>query len=308
MIVDSLLIAAGLVLLFAGGESLVRGAVALAHRLALSSLVIGLVVVGFGTSMPELLVSVQAALSGSPDIAVGNVVGSNISNILLILGIAAVLFPIAIPSNGIARDLFIMTAVAAIMLVIGWQGDISRPIGALMLATLVAYLFTIYTIDRNRDIGDDEQTDIPMAPWKMAGFLIFGLGALFLGADLLVDGATRIARDFGVAEAVIGLTVVAIGTSLPELATAVVAAFRKHSDVALGNVVGSNIFNILGILGITAMVAPVSVADQIATFDIPVMLGISVALAALMLLLGRIGRVTGAAMLAGYVIYVVVLF
>jgi cation:H+ antiporter len=236
MLLDLVLLATGLGLLLLGGEWLVRGAVALAGRFGLPPLLIGLTVVGFGTSMPELLVSLQAARVGSPDIAVGNVVGSNIANILLILGVAAVISPVAARIPGLNRDLLMMTAVAVLTLALGWFGLVSRVFGFAMVAVLLVYLTTIYLLDRNnpQEDQDDAATDLPL--WRTLLSLFGGLAGLFIGADLLVDTATKIARDFGISEAVIGLTIVAIGTSLPELATSVVAAFRKQSQVALGNV------------------------------------------------------------------------
>jgi cation:H+ antiporter len=308
MLLDLVLLATGLGLLLLGGEWLVRGAVALAGRFGLPPLLIGLTVVGFGTSMPELLVSLQAARVGSPDIAVGNVVGSNIANILLILGVAAVISPVAARIPGLNRDLLMMTAVAVLTLALGWFGLVSRVFGFAMVAVLLVYLTTIYLLDRNnpQEDQDDAATDLPL--WRTLLSLFGGLAGLFIGADLLVDTATKIARDFGISEAVIGLTIVAIGTSLPELATSVVAAFRKQSQVALGNVVGSNIFNILAILGITAIIIPVPIAAQISGFDIPLMLAVTVFIAALIFVRGRIDRIAGIAMLMAYGAYMVWLY
>ncbi len=307
MLIDVVLLVVGLVLLFAGGEGLVRGAVSLANRLHLSPLVIGLTVVGFGTSTPELLVSLKAAMHGSPDIAIGNVVGSNTANILLILGIAALISPMVVRVSGLARDLAVMTLAAAAALAFGFLGGVERIGGALMFAALVVYL-AYAAIAGRRDGVPVADLPIQLTGWKEALLIVGGLAALMFGADTLVNSATRIARDFGVSEAVIGLTIVAIGTSLPELATSIVAALRRHSEVAIGNVVGSNIFNIFGILGVTAMVKPVQIAPEIARFDIPLMLGLSLALAVLMLAFGRISRLIGAVFLAAYAAYVAFLF
>lgn len=297
----------GLVLLFFGGEALVRGGVSLAHRVGLSPFVIGLTVIGFGTSTPELLVSVQASLAGAPDISIGNVVGSNIANILLILGVSACITPMALKFVQLSRDLFIMIAAALIMLALGYYGMIDRFAGVAMLAMLAAYLLYIGKIAPRDDVAADNVVQ-SMKGWKEAVTIVGGLVALMLGADLLVDSSTTIARAFGISEAVIGLTIVAVGTSLPELATSVIAAFRRHADVAIGNVIGSNIFNILGILGVTALLKPVNITSQIANIDIPLMLTVSVALAVFAHLFTSLGRAAGAGFLVAYFAYLVYLF
>ncbi|MDF1607240.1 calcium/sodium antiporter [Hoeflea sp. YIM 152468] len=308
MVLQFLALAAGLALLTGGAEYLVRGAISLANRLGMPPLLIGLTVVGFGTSMPELLVSLQAALSGSPAIAVGNVVGSNTANILLILGVAAMISPIAARIPNLNRDLVMMLMAALVILGLGYWGVATFWSGLAMFAALVGYLAWVTHSDRQRMTEEEAELALKIAGWKEALFIVGGLAALFLGADMLIDAATVIARSFGISEAVIGLTIVAIGTSLPELATSVVAAFRRHAEVALGNVVGSNIFNILGTLGITAMVVPVPIEHSMASFDIPFMLAVSVALIALVLIAGRISRGAGIAMVALYASYIIWLF
>jgi cation:H+ antiporter len=308
MLFNLLSLGAGLVLLTFGADYLVRGAISLANRLGMPPLLIGLTVVGFGTSMPELLVSLQAALGGAPAIAVGNVVGSNTANILLILGVAAAISPIAARIPNLKRDLVMMLVAAVVMLGLGFWGVVNFWLGLTSFAVLAAYLAWVTHTDRRRMTEEEAELVVKFAGWKEAVFIVGGLGALFIGADLLIDAATAIARGFGISEAVIGLTIVAVGTSLPELATSVVAAFRRHAEVALGNVVGSNIFNILGILGITAMVIPVPVETSMASFDIPFMLAVSLALVALILATGRISRGAGVAMVAAYTGYVAWLF
>lgn len=308
MLMNILMLAAGLALLTFGADYLVRGAISLANRLGMPPLLIGLTVVGFGTSMPELLVSLQAALGGAPAIAVGNVVGSNIANVLLIIGLAAVISPIAARIPNLGRDLVMMLVAGAIMLSLGYLGSIGFWSGLAMIVTLAGYLTWVTYTDRRKTDTADEELIIKLASRKEAVFILCGLAGLFIGADLLVNAATLIAREFGISEAVIGLTVVAVGTSLPELATSVVAAFRRHSEMALGNVVGSNIFNILGILGLTAVAVPVSVDASIAGFDIPFMLGVSLAFSALIMVLGRIGRLAGLVMLVVYAGYLTWLF
>jgi cation:H+ antiporter len=309
MLSNLLLLAAGLVLLTLGADYLVRGAISFANRLGMPPLLIGLTVVGFGTSMPELLVSLQAALDGAPAIAVGNVVGSNIANILLILGLAAADFANSGgDSESEARHLVMMLFAAVVMLGLGYLGLIGFMTGLAMFTLLAAYLAWVTYTDRRRMSDEEAELVVKLAGWKEALFIAGGLVGLFAGANLLIDAATSIAREFGISEAVIGLTIVAVGTSLPELATSVVAAFRRQAEIALGNVVGSNIFNILGILGLTAVVVPVPVEPSMASFDIPFMLGVSLALVALILLAGRIGRIAGVAMLAIYTGYVAWLF
>lgn len=312
---DLLLVTSGLILLFLGGEGLVRGSVALAERLGISKLLIGLVIVGFGTSTPELLVSVNAALDGAPEIALGNVVGSNIANILLIVGLAAVITPIFGWERTAVREAIVasLVSLAALGLVLGTV--ISRTEGIVLLVLMVAYLLSSYWLER-RDRKSkafqheaEEFEDIPLRrPWLAPLLAVGGIGALVFGADLLVEGAVNIARDFGVPDAVIGLSLVAVGTSLPELATAIIAAVRRHSDVVLGNVIGSNIFNILAILGITVVIQPIEVTARFREIDAPVMLGSALLLLAVLFATKTIGRVAGALMLAGYAIYMAFLF
>lgn len=300
---DYLLVALGLAGLFLGGEFLVRGSVALARGFAISPLLIGLTVVGFGTSTPELLVSVDAAWRGLPDIALGNVVGSNIANILLIVGIAALVWPISVAGASLRRDLAVMLAAALALLPFFLAGGISRLAGGVLVAALALYLFAAYRAGRNAP--EPEAEDGPsLSTAKALGIIVIGLIVLMAGARFLVDGAVAIARDYSMSEAFIGLTIVAVGTSLPELATSLVAAFRRQSDIAIGNVVGSNIFNILGILGITALVAPISVSERFLAFDLPVMIGASLVLAVMLLARPRIGRLSGLALLLGYALYV----
>jgi cation:H+ antiporter len=312
---DLLLVAVGLVLLFLGGEGLVRGSVAIAERLGISKLLIGLVIVGFGTSTPELLVSVNAALGGTPEIALGNVVGSNIANVLLIVGVAAVITPILGWERTAVREALVATLVslAAFALV---QGEvITRIEGIAMLVVLAGYLFSSYWLEkRDRKAKTfeheaEEFEDIPISrPWLAPVLALGGIVALVFGADMLVKGAVNIARDFGVPDAVIGLSLVAIGTSLPELATAIVAAIRRHSDVVLGNVIGSNIFNILATLGVTVVIQPIEVSARFREIDTPVMLGAALLLLGLLFATSRISRIWGGLMLAAYAAYMVLLF
>ena len=299
---DWVILLGGLVGLLFGGEALVRGSVGIARRLAIAPLLIGLTVVGFGTSTPELLVSVDAALRGVPDIAIGNIVGSNIANILLIVGLSALVWPIRVLGGTLRRDTGVMMAAALVLIPVFWLGAIGRLSGAVLVAGLIAYLVWAYL---RPGAGKAEDDPSPMVPlWQSALWVAVGLVALMLGARLLVDGAVSIARGYGVSEAFIGLTIVAVGTSLPELATSLIAALRRQSEIAIGNIVGSNIFNVFGILGVTAVIAPIPVAPRFLTFDLPVMIAVSLVLTGLLLTRQVIGRWVGVALLAGYAAYV----
>ena len=300
---DYVFLVAGLVGLFLGGEALVRGSLGIARRMAISPLLIGLTVVGFGTSMPELLVSVDAALRGVPDIALGNIVGSNIANILLIGGVAALIWPITVIGATLRRDTAVMVAAAAALVPLFMLGQVSPVAGAALLAGLIAYLVWAYR-QPSETLTEADDTPAPSSVVVSGLWVLAGLVALMAGARFLVDGAVSIARGYGISEAFIGLTIVAVGTSLPELATSLVAALRRQSEIAIGNIVGSNIFNILGILGVTALITPIPVAARFLTFDVPILLGVSIGFAALLLTRPVIGRGIGMAMLAGYAVYV----
>ena len=296
-------IVAGLIGLFFGGEALVRGSVGIAKRLGMSSLLIGLTVVGFGTSTPELLVSVQAALDDVPAIAIGNIGGSNIANILLIGGLTCLVWPIRVSGATLKRDAGVMIAAAMVLVPIFMTGQIGRLTGFLLLAGLIGYLVWAY-LQPGDAAEDDVDGAVPKSIPVSVLWVVGGLVVLIFGARFLVTGATNIARDFGLSEAFIGLTIVAVGTSLPELATSIIAAFRKQSEIAIGNIVGSNIFNVLGILGVTALIAPIPVEARFLTFDLPVMIAASVLFAVLLLTRPIVGRVLGVGLLILYVVYV----
>jgi cation:H+ antiporter len=307
------LIAAGFAGLILGGELLVRGAVTLAQTFRVSPLVIGLTLVGFGTSTPELVTSLQAAFVGSPGIAVGNVVGSNTANILLILGLTALLRPIAVNSQVLQRDGTVMLLAAFICLAVVLSGVLSRLAGIGCLTALALYLIGTLWLERRRsslEIQDDLPSlqGILSKPWAAAALLGVGLLITIAAARLLVIGAISLATDVGMSETVIGLTVVAVGTSLPELITSLVAARRGQSDMALGNIVGSNIFNVLGILGATALVHPIPVPAAIANLDIWVMLAATVILIIMCATGRRISRREGGVLLTAYFAYTAVLF
>ncbi|QKE62131.1 calcium/sodium antiporter [Aquipseudomonas campi] len=280
---------AGLVLLVAGAEVLVRGAAKLAAQFGIPPLIIGLTVVAFGTSAPETAVSVQAALNGSGDLAIGNVVGSNIANVLLILGVTALIAPLLVSRQLIRLDVPIMIGASLVTYALAYDGSLSRLDGALLFAGILAYTgFLIISSRREKKAeGGDEFEDEyglhePAKPYAWVinlGLIIAGLVLLVSGSNFLVEGAVQMARALGMSELVIGLTVVAIGTSLPELATSVMAAIKGERDIAVGNIVGSNIFNLLCVLGLASLVSPsaIPVAANALAFDFPVMIAVAVA-------------------------------
>ena len=304
-----LLLLAGLVLLTFGADVLVKGASSLAGSLGISPLIIGLTVVAFGTSAPEMSVSVSSAFKGSAEIAVGNVVGSNIFNVLFILGVSAIAASLVVQKQLVRFDIPIMIYASFIVLLMSIDAQISRFDGLLLFAGIIAY--TVFLIKEARregvlvvEGGDDIAPPQPL--WKNIILIVVGLVMLVVGSQWLVDGALEIAKYFGLSELVIGLTIVAAGTSLPELATSVMASLKGERDIAIGNIVGSNIFNIGAVLGLSSIVAPqgLSVTGTLLTIDIPVM--ILVALVCLPVLLSNytITRTDGVAFLACYVVYV----
>ena len=281
-----LLVGLGLLILLLAGDALVKGAVNLALRIGIPALIVSLTIVAFGTSAPELLISVKAAIEGVPGIAMGNVVGSNTANILLVLGIPAMLATMHTHNCDTRKSYMQMIAASVLFIALAFTGSFTWVSGVVLLGALVLFMgLAARDAQAHRKAGqtaedDDapEGADPNMPWWRILGFLALGLVGLPLGADLLVDNAVIIARDFGISETVIGLTLVAIGTSLPELATTVMAALRRQADVALGNVIGSNIFNLLGIIGVASLVAPIPVAPEFLSYDLWVMLGASLLL------------------------------
>jgi cation:H+ antiporter len=307
----------GLVLLTLGGEALVRGALAAAKRLGVSPLLAGLVIVGFGTSAPELVVSLKAVLSGEPDIAMGNVVGSNVANMLLILGVSALIMPLAINIQSLRRDGLTLLAAKLMFIVLASLGGLSRIDGLLMLACLVAYLVWAYRTERDdltspeaefHKAESEEREGLPMSIPLTLLAIVGGFLMLVGGADRFLLGAVGLGRAFGVPEAVIGLTLVAVGTSLPELAVSIVAAIRRHADVAVGNIIGSCIFNLLCILGISSTVMPIPLEGRLLHIDQWVMLGVTLLLLVFLFFGLRLSRMKGAALLAVYVAYMFSLF
>ncbi len=299
--------AAGLAMLYFGGEWLIRGASALASRMGISALAIGLTVVAFGTSTPELVVSLDAALSDANDISVGNVVGSNIANIALILGFAAMLRPASVVAKVVRVDSPIMLVVSLVLIGVMFDGQASRVEGGFLVLGLLSYTgFTFWEAHRESEVVQQEFASV--APEVRAGGLVavglifLGLTLLVVGGHLLVTSAVRLATLIGISQAAIGLTIVAVGTSLPELATSVIASLRGQGDIAIGNVVGSNIFNILGILGVTAIVQPLRLG-AISWRDLAVMAALAALLPMLLGIRRRLGRAEGGLLFAGYLLY-----
>lgn len=315
------MIVVGLLLLFIGGEFLVRGSVQISKHLGISTILIGVIVVGFGTSTPELLVSIKASLTGESDIALGNIVGSNIANILLILGLASVITPIVCDDKAIKRDSFAVLISSILLIIFSYFQIINRIEGLIMFSCLIMYLIYSYKMEKKdkalaiiskfvKTAHEQEAKEfIDGMSFSVSLFVsISGIIMLFFGADFLVQGASSIARKLGISEAVIGLSLVAVGTSLPELATAISASIKKNSDVVIGNVLGSNLFNILGILGITSLIKPINVNTQIADFDIPFTLGISIFSLFMIFLFKKFDRMIGAILLISYVFYITFMY
>jgi len=311
---DVLLFLFGLVLLVVGAEALVRGASRLALSVGISPLVVGLTVVAFGTSAPELAVSVQSAIAGRADLALGNVVGSNIFNVLFILGVSALIVPLLVARQLVRQEVPVMIGVSLLLLALALDGRLGRGDGALLLGLLVVYTaFLIYQSRRQNQGGDVGLPDEALAsspgwesrPAAQLLLIAAGLGSLVLGATWLVDSAVRFAQYLGVSELVIGLTIVAAGTSLPEVATSIIAALRGQRDIAVGNVVGSNVFNILGVLGLSSVVSQtgIAVAPSVLAFDLPVMIAVALACLPIFFTGNLIARWEGALFLGLYAAY-----
>ncbi|MGL5668661.1 MAG: calcium/sodium antiporter [Shewanella sp.] len=303
----ALSIIGGFIILTLGAEALVRGASSIALRLGITPLVIGLTIVAFGTSAPELAVSVKSALAGNSGIALGNVIGSNIANIGLILAITALIRPIQVQSQMVRRDIPLMILASMLFWGLLLDGELSLIDGVILLSLLVGYLVFSYFSAKNTTDADGEIIEEgPKNPLLSVAFIIVGIGMLVGGGILFVNGAVDLAKVFGVSEVIIGLTIVAIGTSMPELVTSVLAALKGESDIAIGNIVGSNIFNILGILGVTAVVYPVS-GLGFQPLDFIVMLALAVVILPFAWSGLRIGRREGATLLIAYLGYMVYL-
>ncbi|MEM8700344.1 MAG: calcium/sodium antiporter [Pseudomonadota bacterium] len=331
MLFDYISLAGGLVVLIIAGDVLVRGSVGVAQRLGIPNLVIGLTIVAFGTSAPELVISLKAALEDAGGIAIGNVVGSNIANVLLVLGMPALIAATPCGEDGATRNAMFMVAVTVVFIGLCFFTPIGLTAGIVLLVLLAMFL-TASTITARRhrkeqrsisaasagaavadaELVDDDTLDdvedVPDSPWIALVYIVLGLVGLPLGAHFTITGATDIASHWGVSEAVIGLTVIALGTSLPELATTVMAAIRQHGAVAIGNVIGSNIFNLLAIIGITAVVVPIDVPPEVLKLDVWVMLACAVLLAVLSAFRICLGKISGLAMTAAYMLYIATVY
>ncbi|MFH1851742.1 MAG: calcium/sodium antiporter [Candidatus Neomarinimicrobiota bacterium] len=298
MIHSLLMLVAGGVLLYYGAEWMVRGGSRLAGKLGVSPLVIGLTVVAFGTSLPELMVSLVAAINGKEAIAIGNVVGSNIANVGLVLGLSSLIFPITVVYRTIGRELWIYLGVAIVFILFCYDGMIERWEGILLFSGLIAYVWM--HIKYPPDCVEEPETNFGTIPRNIL-ILLLGISLLTFGADLFVRGAVAVATQMGISEIVIGMTVVALGTSLPELATSVVAAFRKQSGISIGNIVGSNLFNILSVIGLVSIIRPLQVDPAILNLELPLMLAFGVALFPIARMVQPIPRPATAVLLISYI-------
>jgi cation:H+ antiporter len=317
MLVPALLLVLGIVFLIIAGDWMVRGAAALARHWGVPALIVGLTIVAFGTSAPELVVGVQAVMQGAGELAAGNVIGSNIANVLLALGLPALIMAIPTNMTGVARNTFICLFATVLFIALAF---INNPLamwqGGILFGGIVVYLLYMFRLSK-AGIHDpilDEMTEIeegedglPTKVWVSFAYVFIGIAGLVIGGKLIVDNSVLIAAQMGISETIIGLTIVAIGTSLPEIATVVVASYRGHSEVAIGNVLGSNVFNLFAVMGATALTGPVPIERQLLTFDVWVMLASSMALLVFVLRRQPIGKKTGVIFVIGYVLYMLAL-
>jgi len=314
MLIDISLIVIGLILLIAGGEFLVKGAVGISVKAKLSKLVIGMTVVSFGTSTPELLVSLQSASEGLPEIAIGNVVGSNIANLALVLGVTVLIFPMPVARNTIRYDWPMMMLASLLFYAFAFDLNIQRWEGLVLFLMLLAFITFIIMKSRksqalsNEDIPGIEDLTAKISIWKHVMYLLIGLVGLYFGSTWLIQGAKSLALEVGLSNHVIGITIVAFGTSVPELATSVVAAYKKETDISVGNLVGSNVFNIMAVLGLTAMVKPIGIEANVLSWDLLWMIGIALLLLPMMVFKRKVGRFSGFILLGIYVTYIISLF
>jgi cation:H+ antiporter len=313
MILGWLQLIGGLLILLAGGEFLVRSSVKLALHLNISSIVIGLTVVSFGTSFPELVVSVNAALDGHPDISLGNVVGSNIANLGLVLGLTAVLFPISVQRSSVVLHWPLMLLSTLLLILFSWDLMIEMWEALILVGCLIAYNILVIKVSGGNDVEEIEEleTGIEKSYSGVIRTLIILLGSIALlifGADLLVEGAVVVARSFGLEERIIAISVIAFGTSAPELATSLIAVYKKETSIGIGNLIGSNIFNILAILGITGIMHPIQVNSEILSFDLWWVLGIPLLITPFLLSRMKVSRMEGGVLVGMYFLYMYLIF
>ncbi|WP_066757598.1 calcium/sodium antiporter [Crocinitomix algicola] len=305
----------GLVTLVFAGDFLVRGAVGIAKKFQISTLVIGMTVISFGTSAPELLVCIDAAMGGHPEIAIGNVVGSNIANIALVLGISVLILPIVVDRNSKRIDWPMMMFATLLFLLFSLDGEIQRYEGIILFTILAIFTYLLIRNSRKATKKSNEEnvaenaeiSQVKDKPLLSIFFLAIGLVGLYFGAEWLVYGATEIAMSFGMEERVIGVTVVAFGTSVPELITSAVAAYKGETDISIGNLIGSNIFNIMAVVGLTSIVTPIAVSEKSIQVDYWWMIGIALALFPMLIFGKKVGRFKGLLLLSSYVTYISIL-
>lgn len=298
----------GSAMLFYGADFMVRGGSQVAKRFGLSPIVIGLTVVAFGTSLPELVVSIAAAVEGSSPIAIGNVVGSNIANVGLVLGLSSLIFPLKINLGQIKKDLIIYLAVCLLFTTFCMDGSVTRLEGLILFLCVIMY--TLYSFSTSSNKNNPEESHSENIPNSLVSYalIISGIALLSFGANLFVTGAIDIARYFGITEIVIGMTIVALGTSLPELATSIIASFRKEHAISIGNIIGSNLFNLLSVIGIASLVTPIESPKEILFFEIPYMIFYGIILFPIGMMKQPIHRITSILLLVGYVLFIYQLF
>jgi cation:H+ antiporter len=304
---DFIIIPLSLFLLYIGGEGVLKGVLVIARKFKLSNILVSAVIIGFGTSLAELTVSVEAVLIGSPDIALGNIIGSNIANILLVTAIAALITPIMLKNLKINRDIFVMIVASLLLLffkLIDWLNFYS---GVIFLLILFSYISYSYFQDQKGN-GEKEENLENLSLIKAIIYSVIGLAILILGGWLLVNSSIKIAQSYGISEAVIGLTIVAVGTAIPELTTTIIASIKKHNDLVIGNILGSNIFNILGILGVTLLIENIPVTDEMMKKGIWEMIAATLFFIIILRFAKSISKLIASVMLTSYAVYIVYLF
>jgi cation:H+ antiporter len=304
---DFIVIPLSLFLLYIGGEGVLKGVLVIARKFKLSNILVSAVIIGFGTSLAELTVSVEAVLIGSPDIALGNIIGSNIANILLVTAIAALITPIMLKNLKINRDIFVMIVASLLLLFFKFIDWLNFYSGVIFLLILFSYISYSYFQDQ-KDNGDKEENLENFSLIKAIIYSVIGLATLILGGWLLVNSSIKIAQSYGISEAVIGLTIVAVGTAIPELTTTIIASIKKHNDLVIGNILGSNIFNILGILGVTLLIENIPVTDEMMKKGIWEMIAVTLFFIIILRFAKSISKLIASFMLTSYAIYIVYLF
>lgn len=307
---EILLIPISLLLLYLGGESTLKGVLSIAKKFQLSNILVSAVIIGFGTSLAELTVSIEAVLVGSPDLALGNIVGSNTANILLVTSLAALITPIAIKHLKINRDLFVMGLAAALLLLFKYTDWLNLYTGMIFLLILISYVIFSYYEDQKNSKKNKNETEVKskVSLFKSILYSVFGISILIFGGWLLVTSSIKIAQNYGISEAVIGLTILAVGTAIPELTTTIIASIKKHNDLVIGNILGSNIFNILGILGITLLFDSIPVTNEMMKKGIWEMIAATLFFILILKFLKKINKIIASVMLLFYATYLVYLF